>query len=211
MFDHILNELGGLGKEDGSKMGTLAGNPGDFKSKLASDFNAPFFEKVEPLDEDPAEYDGSQEEDSSDSDRSIESKHDDPPSDGEGNQSPSELDDSDYEEMEFENEREYEQEEVVRDYRYNINLNIRPPEPRNSNGHEEEDVPTARSTFRPLRDSERKSTSRSTKSSKRSNARVTFDKHEEYDEEFGDEAEMLTENDVEGGGLHSNYDRINNI
>lgn len=44
MFDNILNELSGVGKEDNSKMGTLAGNALDFKTKLQTDFNAPLFE-----------------------------------------------------------------------------------------------------------------------------------------------------------------------
>lgn len=92
MFDHILNELGGVGKEDNSKMGTLAGNALDFKAKLQSDFNAPLFENFEPLDEEP--YQAS-------SDESEERKEEGPPSSEDGNQSPSDLDDSDYDEMDF--------------------------------------------------------------------------------------------------------------
>ena len=98
MFDNILNELSGVGKEDNSKMGTLAGNALDFKTKLQTDFNAPLFEQFEPLDEEAERnYDASSDEnDSSDE----EEKKQGPRSSGE-QESSSELDDSDYDEMEF--------------------------------------------------------------------------------------------------------------
>lgn len=54
IFNHILNELGGVGKEDNSKMGTLAGSPRAYNQKLDADFNnAPLFEnvRIETLDE----------------------------------------------------------------------------------------------------------------------------------------------------------------
>ncbi len=40
LFNHLLNEMSELGKEDNSKFGTLAGNPKDFRLKIESDFNA---------------------------------------------------------------------------------------------------------------------------------------------------------------------------
>ena len=100
MFDNILNDLSGVGKEDNSKMGTLAGNALDFKTKLQTDFNAPLFEQFEPLDEEiENNYDASSDE----KDSSEEEHKQGPHSSGE-QESSSELDDSDYEEMEFNEE-----------------------------------------------------------------------------------------------------------
>jgi hypothetical protein len=102
MFNHILNELSGVGKEDNSKMGTLAGNDHDFKSKLATDFDTPLFEQLEPLNEEPENiYVAGSDENSSSDEEERKVEH----SSGE-QESSSELDDSDYEEMEFNESRD---------------------------------------------------------------------------------------------------------
>jgi hypothetical protein len=64
MFEHILNELGGIGREDNSKLGTLFGSPRAIKAKLNADFNARQFENP---DKDYKNYDGAAESSSSSS------------------------------------------------------------------------------------------------------------------------------------------------
>ena len=52
MFEQILNDLEGVGKEDKSKIGTMAGSPRGLKQKLAADFNSEHFENAEYEKED---------------------------------------------------------------------------------------------------------------------------------------------------------------
>lgn len=183
VFDRILEELEGVGKEDKSKIGTMMGSPRGIQQMIAIDLNSDLFEHIPPL-EDHSSSSSSQEEEEQ---KELSSD--------------SGIDDSDYDEMEFneDSSRSYPRFVELKSNRYPIEDTDRDQTFRSEPSEAEEPSHRSSSFWEARADT-------SIRGISKEESKIEIEMNGEsfvYEEE-----DMLTENDVDGA-LQMQFDKYN--